>query len=93
MTHWRKTYPGRIFDLNYSDLVQYQTASTKALAKAVGLEWSEAWLSPEKAETHVRTSSAVQVTKPIYQGSDRSWTAYETQLASLQSALKAGKLI
>lgn len=93
MAHWRKVCGDRIFELNYSDLVGDQLATTKALAGAVGLEWTEDWLSPEKATNHVRTASVAQVTKPIYAGSDASWKKYEEHLAPLMKALTSAKLI
>ena len=93
MAHWRKVCGARVFDLSYSDLVNDQVTATKALADAVDLEWSEAWLSPEKATNHVRTSSVLQVTKPIFKNSDESWRAYESQLAPLTAALGQAGLI
>lgn len=93
MQHWRQVCGDRIHDLNYSDLVNDQSAATRGLAKAVGLEWTEAFLSPEKATNHVRTSSVVQVTKPIYQGSDETWKTFEMQLEPLMKALETAKLI
>ncbi len=87
MKHWRHICGNRLFDLNYSDLVSDQLSTTQALAEAVGVEWTPELLSPEKATNYVRTSSAGQVTKPLYTGSDESWRTYETQLAPLMHAL------
>ncbi|CUJ13773.1 tetratricopeptide repeat-containing sulfotransferase family protein [Cognatishimia activa] len=93
MAHWRKVCGARVFDLSYSELVNDQVTATKALADAVDLDWSDAWLSPEKATNHVRTSSVLQVTKPIYKNSDESWRVYESQLAPLTAALGQAGLI
>ncbi|MDC0736837.1 sulfotransferase [Cognatishimia sp. SS12] len=87
MDHWRKVCPGRIHDVNYADLVADQRSTTEALATATGLEWTEDWLSPEKATNHVRTASVIQVQKPVYSGSDQAWRAYESHLGPLRDAL------
>lgn len=93
MSHWRKVCGDRVFDLNYSDLVNDQLGSSKALADAVGLTWSDAWLSPEKADTHVRTASVAQVTEPVYTNSDEGWKTYEAQLQPMLTSLKSAGLI
>ena len=93
MAHWRAVCPGRILDVDYAALVTDTEAETKRLADFTGLEWSEAWLSPEKNESHAFTASAAQIRKPIYSGSDEAWRKYETQLEPLVRALKTVDLI
>ncbi len=93
MTHWRSICADYLFDLNYADLVTDQANATRALAKGAGIDWHDDLMSPEKAKTHVRTSSAGQVTQPIYSGSDAAWKTYETQLAPLMKSLKQVELI
>lgn len=93
MQHWRKICGDRIYDLNYSDLVNDQKGETQALAKALGLKWSEDWMTPEKATNHVRTASVVQVTEPVYKNSDESWKTYEAALAPMNKALVSAGLI
>lgn len=93
MAHWRAVCPGRILDVDYAALVTDTEAETKRLAAFTGLEWSEAWLSPEKNESHAFTASAAQIRKPIYSGSDEAWRKYETQLEPLVTALKSVDLI
>ena len=89
MRHWREICGDRIFDLNYSDIVNDQLGATQSLAQAVGLSWNEDWMSPEKATNHVRTASSVQITKPIYGGSDEGWKTYQSQVGPLMAALSA----
>ena len=93
MTHWRICYPDRIFDLKYEALVSDPDATTRALAAATGLDWSEDWLTPEKASHLVLTASAEQIRKPIYRGSNEQWTRYEAQLAPMRAALQGSGLI
>jgi Flp pilus assembly protein TadD len=93
MAHWHSVCPDRVFELPYSELVSDTATTTKALASAVDLDWSEDWLSPEKSRSQVLTASSNQVTKPIYSGSDSAWKRYETQLAPMRVALQSAGLI
>ncbi|SHH53762.1 tetratricopeptide repeat-containing sulfotransferase family protein [Cognatishimia maritima] len=93
MQHWNKVCGDRVFDLGYGALVNEPIASTKALAEATRLTWSEDWLTPEKATNHVRTASAVQVTQPVYKDSDQGWRVYEAELAPMLKALTTAGLI
>jgi tetratricopeptide (TPR) repeat protein len=93
MAHWRGLYPDRIFDLDYARLVETPDPATRDLAEAVGLDWSEDWLTPERAEVQALTASADQVRRPIYRGSDAGWRAYEAELAPLWAALQRVGLV
>ena len=93
MAHWRSCYPNRIFDLSYEALVSEPDSTTRALAAATGLDWSEDWLTPEKASHLVLTASARQIRKPIYQDSNAQWARYEAQLAPMRAALQVSGLI
>ncbi|TDK50465.1 tetratricopeptide repeat-containing sulfotransferase family protein [Antarcticimicrobium luteum] len=93
MAHWRGVCPGRIFDLDYAELVADPEGATRALAAAAGLDWTEDWLAPERGTGAVLTASSDQVRRPIYRGSDEGWRRYEAQLAPLSSALSAAGLI
>jgi tetratricopeptide (TPR) repeat protein len=93
MAHWRSCYPDRIFDLGYEALVSEPESTTRSLAAATGLDWSEDWLTPEKGSNLVLTASARQIRKPIYRDSNRQWTRYEAELAPMRSALVASGLI
>lgn len=93
MAHWRKICPGRIFDLNYGDLIRDTKAVTQSLAKATGLNWTPDMLTPENAKSQVLTASADQVRRPIYRGSDQQWQRYQAQLAPLSQALQDAGLL
>lgn len=93
MAHWRQVYPDRVFDLNYGDLVEDTERSTRALAEAVGLPWSEAWLNPEQGASQVLTASADQVRRPIYRGSDAGWQRYDAQIGPLKAALTSAGVL
>lgn len=93
MAHWRAVCPGRIFDLDYAALVSDPQSTTRALADAVGLAWSEDWLTPEQAPSQVLTASSEQVRKPIYRDSDVGWKRYEPHLAPLLGALRSAGIV
>jgi tetratricopeptide (TPR) repeat protein len=93
MAHWRAVFPGRIFDLNYEELVSNPEKITHAMAEATGLEWSPDWLTPEQATNQVLTASADQVRKPIYRDSNKQWKRYEAQLAPMVHALSEVGLV
>lgn len=88
MTHWRATYPDHIHDLSYDAMVTTPEPHTRALAKAIGLDWTDNWLTPEKATSQVLTASSNQVRKPMYQGSNNDWMRYENALGPLRAALQ-----
>ncbi len=93
MAHWHQVCPGRIFELDYGELVSDPETATRALAAATGLNWSSDWLTPERGQTQVLTASADQVRQPIYRGSDEGWKRYQAQLAPLTEALRAAGVI
>ena len=93
MAHSRACFPGRIFELEYEELVTDPCTVTRNLAKATELEWSPDWLTPEHATNQVLTASAEQVRRPIYRDSNEQWKNYETQLAPMTKALSASGLI
>ena len=89
MTLWRRSVPGRIHDVDYAGLVSDPVSTTKSMAVATGLEWTEGWLAPERATSQILTASFEQARKPIYGGSDNAWKRYEAQLAPLAVALRS----
>lgn len=93
MAHWRACFPGRIFELEYEELVTDPCTVTRNLAKATELEWSPDWLRPEHATNQVLTASAEQVRRPIYRDSNEQWKNYATQLAPMMKALSSSGLI
>jgi hypothetical protein len=88
MAHCNSIFPGRIHRLDYAALIDDPTASTRALAKACDLEWTDRCLSPHLGDAAVLTASSAQVRQPIYSGSDAAWRRYEPHLGPLRDALK-----
>jgi len=89
MTHWRAALPeGVMLEVCYEDLVADLEGQTRRMLAHCGLEWEERCLDFHRAERSVRTSSAVQVRKPIYKSSVKRWRAYERWLGPLIAELQ-----
>ncbi|MEZ5714759.1 MAG: sulfotransferase [Paracoccaceae bacterium] len=77
MTFWEERFPGRIVTLDYDALVADPQGKTRAFIAALGLDWNEACLSPEKSQRSVLTASSTQVRRKVYDGSVSGWRRYE----------------
>jgi tetratricopeptide (TPR) repeat protein len=88
MDHWRRLYPGDIYELDYDRLVAEPRATVEGLLRFCGLPWDEACLSFEQAANPVRTASASQVREKLYTRSSRRWRNYERHLGPLAEALR-----
>jgi len=87
MAHWHEALPGRIFDLNYEDVITAPEYWSRRLIEHVGLEWDDACLSPHRLERTVKTASHWQVRQPIYKTSVQRWKNYEPHLGPLKELL------
>jgi len=87
MTHWHEVLPGRIFDLQYENLIADSEYWSRKLIDFVGLGWDDACLAPHKSERTVKTASHWQVRQPIYKTSVQRWKNYEKHLGPLKEAL------
>ncbi|MGI9385909.1 MAG: tetratricopeptide repeat-containing sulfotransferase family protein, partial [Methyloligellaceae bacterium] len=85
--HWRDVLPGRMFEVNYEDIVADHEGMSRKLIEHVGLSWDDACLDFHKSERGVQTASAAQVRKPIYNSSIGAWRNYAKHLAPLRQAL------
>ena len=83
MAFWRETFPDRILEVRYEELVAGQEASTRRMLEFCGLGWHDDCLRFETNEAPVATASAVQVREPIYSSSVRRWRHYEPQIQEL----------
>lgn len=84
----RKLITNPILDLSYDQLVANPEAETRRIVDFVGLDWDDAFLSPEKSDRKtVMTASRWQVRQPIYQSSKAKWKPYEPYLGELIEAL------
>lgn len=89
MQHWDAVLPpGRIYPLDYSALVADQEGETRRLLAHCDLEWSDACLRFYETKRPVRTVSALQVRKPIFDDSVGSAARYGDAFAPLRTVLE-----
>jgi hypothetical protein len=87
MAHWARVLPGRIFDVQYEDVVSKQEETSRAIIAHCGLDWDPKCLAFHEHERQVRTASFWQVRQPLYASSVGRWQAYEKHLGPLKAAL------
>jgi tetratricopeptide (TPR) repeat protein len=90
MQHWRTVLPeGAILEVHYEELVADLEYQARRIVTHCGLEWDDACLSFYETERSVRTASAAQVRRPIYQSSIGRWRPHEALLQPLLKELEA----
>jgi tetratricopeptide (TPR) repeat protein len=88
MEHWRRVLPpGRIVDVHYEDLVADLESVARRVIAHCGLPWNARCLDFHRTDRAVRTASAVQVRKPIYQNSVGRWRRHKNFLGPLLAEL------
>ena len=75
--------------MSYEDLTENQEEETRKLLAFCDLEWQEQCLEFHKTRRAVKTMSATQVRKKMYQGSSQAWRTYERHLKPLIDGLGA----
>lgn len=90
MQHWHDLFPGRIYELNYQQLVNEPESTIAELLEYCGLPWDDAVLEFYKTKRPVRTASIRQVRQGIYKTSAEKWRRYESFLDRLEEVLAEG---
>ncbi len=88
MRRWEQLFPGEFVTVRYEDLVAAPAQEGRRLFEFCGLDWKDEYADARTGGT-VRTFSAAQVRRPIYQSSVGSWRPYAKALEPLQRALEA----
>lgn len=88
MDFHREHMVGEMIEVQYEDLVADPDTEIRKLIAALGLDWQDACLEPQKNKRAVRTASQMQVQKGIYKGSSEGWRKFEPYLAEAFSKLK-----
>jgi tetratricopeptide (TPR) repeat protein len=84
MTHWRSVLPpGALLDVAYEDVVDDLEGQARRMIDYCGLPWDDRCLSFDKTNRPIKTSSSVQVRKPLFRSSLQRWHRYEAGLAPL----------
>ena len=89
MAFWHDLFPDKIYDINYEKLTKNQKDETKKLLEYCDLEWDENCLNFHTNKRAVKTASASQVRKKIYQGSSEDWKKYEQYIQPLIKGLSS----
>ena len=91
MEHWRKVLPIPMLEVDYEETVADLEGTARNIVAWCGLDWEPACVEFHRTKRPVSTASAVQVRRPIYPTSVARWRHYEDSLATLLSAIPAGK--
>jgi tetratricopeptide (TPR) repeat protein len=88
MEHWWRVLPDAVMiDVQYEEVVADIEQQARRIVAHCGLEWDDACLSFHTTARPVRTASAAQVRRPIYQSSVRRWQIHREHLGQLFEAL------
>ena len=87
MSFWHERFPDQIYDICYEDLTTNQEEETRKLLEYCDLDWDENCLNFHSNKRAVKTASALQVRKKMYQGSSEAWKKYEAYLQPLIKGL------
>jgi tetratricopeptide (TPR) repeat protein len=88
MAHWREVLPqGAMLEVQYEELVADFEPQARRIVAYCGLDWDDACLRFYQTERAVRTASAAQVRRPVYQSAVGRSRPYREMLAPLRQAL------
>jgi hypothetical protein len=88
MAHWRNVLPARVMlDVQYEAVVDDIEREARRIIAHCGLEWDDACLSFYKTRRVIRTASAAQTRRPIYNTSVGRWRPYGGMIGPLIDAL------
>lgn len=83
MQHWREQFPDAMLEVRYEDNVADVEGQARKLIDYLGVPWNDNCLNFHKIDRPVKTASAAQVRKPIYNTSTNRWRKYEPYLGPL----------
>ena len=86
IAHWKKTYPGRIREQIYENLIADSETQIRELLEFCNLPFEEACLNFHQTQRRVSTPSASQVREPLRKDTARAAT-YGALLDPLRTAL------
>jgi len=85
MSFWMEQYPDKILKINYEDLVVNAEQEICRVLNFCGLEYQSGCLNFYTADTSVRTTSAMQVRRPVNSDAIARWMPYKAHVADLMS--------
>ncbi len=84
---WHSVFPGRIYDVQYENLVANFEPVSRGMLEYLNLEWDEKCLEFHTTARPIGTASHWQVRQPLYNRSVERWRHYEPYLEDLRAAL------
>ena len=87
MAHFDEILPGRVYRVQYEDMVENTDEQTRLLLAGCGLEFEEACLRFHENARAVRTASSEQMRRPIFRESLQHWCNYANWLRPLAETL------
>lgn len=87
MAHWQRVFPGRILEVQYESLVEFQEEYSRRMIEFCGLPWDDTCMAFEKNPAPVATASAVQVRAPMYRNALKRWKKYGPKMDALHDLL------
>ena len=66
MNFWSDLFKNSIYEIEYESLISDPSNQIKKLINVCGLEWDESCLKHENNSRSIKTASATQARKPIY---------------------------
>jgi len=89
MEHWRRVMPpGKMFEVDYEDLVTDPEPTIRAMVEHCGMEWDDRCLRPQDNQRAIATPSDWQVRQPIYRSSVERWRMFEPYLGEFAELLE-----
>jgi tetratricopeptide (TPR) repeat protein len=87
MAHWSRVLPMPLLEVAYEELIAHPEAVMRKMVEFCGLEWNARCLAFFNNPRPVRTSSTVQVRKPLSTRSIGRWKHFASHLEPLFEAL------
>ncbi|HUA25689.1 MAG TPA: sulfotransferase [Steroidobacteraceae bacterium] len=87
MDHWDAVLPGKVFHLQYEQLVRNPESTIRDLLDHCGLAFEAATLNFHETHRAVRTASSEQVRQPLYVSGVGYWKRFATDLEPLRASL------
>lgn len=93
MRECKESFPASVYTFEYDSFVRAPRETLGPLLDWLGLEWSDAYLCPEKNTRRINTASAIQSRRPIYRSSLSGWRKYAEMLEPARKILSEGGLV
>jgi Flp pilus assembly protein TadD len=88
MAHWSRVVPMPLLEVSYEELIARSEAVIRKMLEFCGLEWNPRCLAFYNNPRPVRTSSTVQIRKPLSNRSIGRWKHFAAYLGPLFQALE-----